>query len=393
LHLPVIPRRIPRYPAIACRSSVDASAPLLYAAKWIKYNLLTGIASLGAYTFGCKHKLSSSPPTGYRMKIVITDHRFPDVDQERRAVESAGGTLVVGQVTDEGGLIELCRQADGVLAVRAQITRRVIEAMTRCKVIVRYGIGVDTIDIEAATSRGIAVANVPDYCVHEVSDHALALLLTLSRQIVPGTALAREDRWSTAGMPPLRRLLGQTCGLFGAGKLGLLLAAKVKALGMRVLACDPFLGEAAARAAGIEQVPFDELLATSDFISLHAPLTAQTADIFNRPSFERMKTSAFLINTARGGLIDEVDLLAALDRGEICGAALDVLSSETNVTPVRTAIVNHPRIVVTPHIAWLSEEARATLQEKAIAQVLDCLQGHEPYGMINHIAVGSKPIP
>jgi D-3-phosphoglycerate dehydrogenase len=319
------------------------------------------------------------------MRIVITDHRFPDVVIEQRAVESAGGTLVVGQVTDEASLIELCRHADGAMAARAQITRRVIEAMTCCKIIVRYGIGVDTIDIDAASSRGIAVANVPDYCVDEVSDHALALLLALSRHIRRGVALAQKDRWSTSEMPPLRRLRGQTLSLFGAGKIGLLLASKVKALGMRVLACDPFLSEAVACNAGIERIAFDEMLATSDFISLHAPLTPKTASIFSTRSFQLMKTSAFIINTARGGLIDEVALLAALDRGEICGAALDVLESETAVTPVRAAIVNHPRIIVTPHIAWLSEEARYMLQEKAVAQVLDCLQGKQPYGMINRI--------
>ena len=320
------------------------------------------------------------------MKIVITDHRFPDVAQEQCAVESAGGTLVVGQVTDEESLIELCSQADGVLAVRAQITKRVIEAMTRCKVIVRYGIGVDTVDIEAATSRGIVVANVPDYCIDEVSDHALALLLALSRQIVPGTMLAKKDRWSTSGMPRLRRLRGQTCGLFGAGKIGMLLASKVKALGMRVVACDPFLSSAVATAASIEKVSFDELVVNCDFISLHAPLTAETFQIFNRARFQQMKNPAFIINTARGGLINEEDLLAALDCGELSGAALDVLESETTVTPGRTAMVNHPRIIMTPHTAWLSEEARSALQQKAIAQVLDCLKGNKPYGAVNQVS-------
>lgn len=327
------------------------------------------------------------------MKIVITDHRFPNVAAEQRAVESAGGTLVVGQVTDERSLIELCSHADGILTARAQITKRVIEAMACCKIIVRYGIGVDTIDIEAATSRGIAVANVPDYCVDEVSDHALALLLALNRQVRQGAALAQKDRWSTSDMPPLRRLRGQTFGLFGAGKIGLLLAFKVKALGMRVLACDPFLSEAVARSAGIERASFDDMLAAADVISLHAPLTSQTAHMFGASSFHSMKNSAFIINTARGGLIDEVALLDALDHGEIFGAALDVLESETAVTPVRVAIVNHPRIIVTPHIAWLSEEARCALQEKAIAQVLDCLQGNESYGMINRIAASGKSVP
>jgi D-3-phosphoglycerate dehydrogenase len=138
------------------------------------------------------------------LKIVITDHRFPQVDQERRCVEAEGWELVVGQAASEGQLVELCRDADDILAGRALITERVVAAMERCRIIVRYGIGVETIDIAAATNRCIMVANVPDYCIDEVSDHALALLLMLSRQMVPAMSLAKEDRWSLANMPPDR---------------------------------------------------------------------------------------------------------------------------------------------------------------------------------------------
>ena len=317
------------------------------------------------------------------MKIVITDHRFPNVEQERRAVETSGGSLVVGQVTDEDQVADLCREADGVLAVRASITRRVIAQMKRCRIIVRYGIGVDTVDIPAATEHGIMVANVPDYCVDEVSDHALTLLLMLSRQAIPAIALAREERWSTAKMPGLRRLRGQTCGLFGAGKIGSLLARKVSQLGMQVITCDPYLEEHVAREMGMEKVPFDALLARSDFISIHAPLTQETHHIFGAATFKKMKDASFIINTARGGLIDESALITAIDSGKIAGAALDVLECETAVTPLRSTLLTHPKIIVTAHTAWLSEEARATLQARAIAQVLACLRGERPYGFIN----------
>src|SRR5580692_4371479 len=177
------------------------------------------------------------------MKIVITDHRFPNVDQERRAVEAAGGELVVAQLTDESQLAELCRDADGVLAVRAPITKRVIADMNRCRIIVRYGIGVDTVDIPAATDHGIMVANVPDYCIDEVSDHALTLLLMLSRQVIPAISLAKQERWTLAAMPSLRRLRGQVAGLVGCGQIGSLLAGKLLQLGMRVLVVDPYLSE------------------------------------------------------------------------------------------------------------------------------------------------------
>ena len=317
------------------------------------------------------------------MKIVITDHRFPNVDQERRAVEAAGGELVVAQLTDESQLAELCRDADGVLAVRAPITKRVIADMNRCRIIVRYGIGVDTVDIPAATDHGIMVANVPDYCVDEVSDHALTLLLMLSRQVIAAINLGREKQWSTANMPSLHRLRGQVCGLFGAGKIGSLLAQKVSQLGMEVITCDPYLDERVAREKGMEKVSFDALLSRSDFISLHAPLTGETHHIFGEETFARMKDGVFIVNTARGGLIDESALIVAIGSGKIAGAALDVLEVESSITPLRAALVNHPKVIVTAHTAWLSDEARTALQARAIAQVLACLEGERPYGLIN----------
>ena len=317
------------------------------------------------------------------MKIVITDHRFKDVEQERRAVEGAGGELTVGQAANEREAAELCKDADGVLTARAPITRRVIGAMTRCRIIVRYGIGVETVDIPAATERGIMVANVPDYCIDEVSDHALSLLLMLNRQAIPAIALAREEKWLIAKMQPLHRLRGQVCGLVGCGQIGSLLAVKTAALGMRTVIYDPYLKETKSREMGAELVSFERLLAESDFISLHAPLNEKTHYLFNEAAFGKMKRTAYIVNTARGGLIDEQALLAALDVGKIAGAALDVLESETAVTSVRTALVNHPKVIVTPHTAWLSEESRASLQTKAVAQVLAGVKGERPYGLKN----------
>jgi D-3-phosphoglycerate dehydrogenase len=305
------------------------------------------------------------------------------VDQERRAVEAAGGTLVTGQATTEEQVADLCWDADGVLTARAPITRKAISAMERCRIIVRYGIGVDTVDVAAATERGIFVANVPDYCLDEVSDHALTLLLMLSRQMIPAMALAREDTWPVSKMPPLQRLRGQTCGLLGCGRIGSLLAGKVSALGMQVIIHDPYMSAERAREMGVELVSFDDLVAQADFISLHAPLTDETHHLFGAAVFARMKKNASIINTARGGLIDEAALVAALDAGQIFGAGLDVVESETEVTPVRTALVRHPKMVVTAHTAWLSQQARASLQLRAIEQALACLKGEKPYGLVN----------
>jgi len=259
--------------------------------------------------------------------------------------------------------------------------------MQHCRIIVRYGIGIDSVDIPAATERGIMVANVPDYCIDEVSDQALTFLLMLSRQMVPAISLAREEHWSISKMPNLHRLRGQTCGLAGCGKIGSLLAGKAAALGMHILIYDPYLSESRGREMGAELASFDALLARSDFISLHMPLNDQTHHLFGEATFAKMKSSACIINTARGGLIDEAALLAALDSGRIFGAGLDVMESETSFTPTGRALVNHPKVIVTPHTAWLSDEARRTLQARAVEQVIACLKGETPYGLVNRSLV------
>ena len=294
-------------------------------------------------------------------------------------MNDVGWNLVVGQAATEDELVTLCRDADGVLAGRARINNKVIAEMKRCRIIVRYGIGVETIDVAAAAARGIMVANVPDYCVDEVSDHALALLLLLSRQIIAAMTLAARQPWSIAKMPPLHRLRGQVCGLFGFGRIGSLLARKVQPLGMRVVVHDPYLHEKRAADCGVELCSFDDLLKLSDYISLHAPLTGETRHRFGEAAFAKMKPTASLINAARGELIDQGALLAALDSGKIAGAALDVLDS----TAAAASVLNHPKIILTPHSAWLSEEARTTLQASAVAQVIAALQGEKPYGLLN----------
>jgi D-3-phosphoglycerate dehydrogenase len=313
------------------------------------------------------------------MKIVITDHRFSEIDQEKRAVSDAGWDLVVGQATTEDQLIALCKDADGVLAGRAILNERVIARMEQCRVIVRYGIGVETIDIQAASAHGIMVANVPDYCIDEVSDHALALLLTLSRQLISAMALARKQPWSIAPMPPIHRLRGQACGLFGFGRIGSLLARKVTQLGMRVIVYDPYLSEGRAAECGAEVCTFESLVELSDFVSLHAPLNRETHHRFDAAAFARMKSTAFIINTARGELIDQSALIAALEAGRIAGAALDVLDPAVTAAP----LIDSPKVVLTPHSAWLSHEARTALQAGAVAQVIGALKGEKPYGLIN----------
>jgi D-3-phosphoglycerate dehydrogenase len=208
-------------------------------------------------------------------------------------------------------------------------------------------------------------------------------LLMLSRQTVPAMALATKEDWSIATMPALHRLRGQVCGLFGFGRIASLLARKVLQLGMKVVFYDAYLRE--SRMTGVDPCSFDMLLECSDFISLHVPLTKETRHRFAESTFIKMKSSASIINTARGELIDQAALLAALDSGQISGAALDVLDSTEVGSPLAWTLRDHPRIILTPHSAWLSEEARMTLQASAVEQVIAGLRGEKPYGIVNRI--------
>ncbi|MGH9357030.1 MAG: NAD(P)-dependent oxidoreductase, partial [Terriglobia bacterium] len=205
---------------------------------------------------------------------------------------------------------------------------------------------------------------------------------------------AREDRWSMAKMPRLHRLRGQVLGLFGAGQIGSLLASKVAHLGVKVVAYDPYIHETRARETGAEFVSLGALLERSDFISLHAPLNDLTRHVFGEMAFSKMKDHAFIINTARGGLIDEAALIAALDSGQIAGAGLDVLESEKAITPERMVLVKHAKVILTPHTAWFSEEAREDLQARAAAQVIAGIRGERPYGLVNRdVAFNLKRVP
>jgi D-3-phosphoglycerate dehydrogenase len=204
----------------------------------------------------------------------------------------------------------------------------------------------------------------------------------LSRQIARATSIATARPWSIKGMPLLHRLRGQTCGLFGFGRIGSLLACKVSQLGMRVVVHDPYLDSNCARVQGVELTSLDKLLEQSDFISLHAPLNAETHHVLGEAAFRKMKNTAFIINTARGGLIDSAALIAALNLEEVAGAGLDVLESEPPSMEWE-ALAKNPKVILTPHSAWLSEEARSAMQSSAVAQVIGCLRGEVPYALIN----------
>ena len=285
-------------------------------------------------------------------------------------------------------ILEVARQADAVMVTYAKITGDMIRAFERCQSIGRFGIGVDNIDIDAATQAGIVVTYVPDYCVDEVSDHAMALLLALARKVTFGNRLVQAGRWEMPAVVPIHRLRGRTLGLVGFGKIPRLLAPKAQAFGMKVVAFDPFVLDQAVAGLDVELVDLDQLLARADFVSVHAPLTPETHHMFDGDAFARMKPEALLINTARGPLVDVQALAVALDAGQLAGAALDVLPEEP--PPADLAVIDRDNVILTPHTAFYSEEALLDLQTKAAEDVARVLSGETPRYPVNPEVLESR---
>src|ERR1700693_3066692 len=260
--------------------------------------------------------------------VAVTDSVFPNLEPAKAVLSKIGGELRLAPEPTAEGILSVARDADAVLTTYAKVTGEMIPQMTKCRVISRFGIGVDNVDIAVATSKGIVVTKVPDYCLDEVSDHAMALLLALIRKIPSANTRTQSGKWEMKAVVPIHRLRGTVLGLVAFGQIPQLVAPKAKAFGIRVVTYDPYVSKQVADRAGVEQVEFDELVKISDYISIHTPLLAATHHLFNADVFRRMKPTAYLINTARGPIIDEAALAAALEQGEIAGAALDVMEQE-----------------------------------------------------------------
>ena len=313
--------------------------------------------------------------------VAITDYVFPSLEPERQVLAPLGVELRPQQCRSEQEIIEVTREADGVLNCYAKMTARVIENLQRCKIIARYGIGVDNVDLAAATQAQILVTNVPDYCIDEVSDHALALLLALARRIVEANGAVKAGAWDVVAHAGIRRLRGQTLGLIGFGRIAKALASKVQALGMKVLVYDPYLEAVAIANHGGEAAGLDRILTDADAISIHVPLSEETHNLIGERELARMKPTAFLINTSRGGIVDEGALAIALKESRLGGAALDVLAVEPppHDHPFRQA----PNIILTPHLAFYSRESVIELQTKAAQEVARALRGEPPRSPVN----------
>ncbi len=302
-------------------------------------------------------------------RVFVTDWDYPTLDLEREVLDRAGLELVPVQCRTEDDVIRLCADADGLLNQFAPLTRRVFARLSRCRVVARYGVGVDNVDVHAATEFGIAVCNVPDYAVEEVSDHAIALLMALARRTHLLDRAVRAGRWDFSVARPVRRMHGRVLGIVGLGRIGRATARKAAGLGLRVIAHDAQAGEPGFDRGVAEMVSLETLLRESDYISVHVPLTPETRHLMRAETFARMKAGALLVNTARGGLVDEEALAEALLAGRIAGAGFDVLTREPPREGNPLVGLRLPNFILTPHTAWASREAMQALADQLIDNI------------------------
>jgi D-3-phosphoglycerate dehydrogenase len=314
------------------------------------------------------------------LKVAVADSVFPNLDTAREVLGAIGADVQLASGPTPEEILKIAAGADALLVTYAKITADMIAQMPRCKIISRFGIGVDNVDLAAATAAGIVVTKVPDYCIDEVSDHAMALLLTAARKIVPSNAQVHAGRWEMKAVVPIHRLRGGVLGLVGFGRIPQLVAPKAKAFGLRVIAYDPFIPQEVFVREGVERVEFPQLLSQSDFVSIHTPLMPETRGLFGADAFRQMKPTAYIINTARGPIVDEAALAVALDARQLAGAALDVMPNEP---PVGSPLIGRADVIITPHTSFYSEESLVELQRKAAQEVAAVLTGKAPKNPVN----------
>jgi len=314
--------------------------------------------------------------------VAVTDFSFPSLEIEERIVHAAGAELRAGNDRQIAALKLLVADADAVITQFAPIHAEVISEMRRAKVIVRYGIGYDTVDVKAARERGIPVCNIPDYCIDEVADHTLAFILGVTRQVVPNTLYIRDGKWGLATpLDQLRTLRDQTVGIVGFGRIGREVAARLAPFKSRRLVFDAFVPADTIRNAGCEAVTLEELLSQSDIVTLHCPSTPQTKKLLNTDALARMKRGAVVVNLARGDLIDTAALIAALQSGHLAGAAIDVCDPEP--IPTDSPLRSLPNVIVASHIASASPKSVRTLRETAAHIAVMALRGEPLPNVVN----------
>lgn len=315
------------------------------------------------------------------MKIIITDCDHKDIDIETKVLNTAGIDFELKQCHSEEDLINQCKDADAFIVQYAKITKKVMDALPKLKFIVRYGVGVDTIDIEEATKHNIQVCNVPDYGMNEVADHAIALMMAMTRKIVLMNDFTKHKNWDYAHSIPIHRACNQTVGVIGLGRIGRNFATKAHALGYNIIGYDPYF-KPSDETNFITIKNLSDLIQEADIISLHIPADGNK-DLFNKYTFKKMKNNAILINVARGGIINENDLYDALVYGEIAGAAIDCVVTEP--MPTDNKLFTLDNYIATPHMAWYSEEAAQELKRKVAEECVNFLKHSFVRYPINHL--------
>lgn len=311
-------------------------------------------------------------------RVVVTDHNFPSIDQERKIIESAGFQFeeIAPICKTEEDVIQRCGDADVLMVQWATITRRVLDTLKQVKCVVRYGVGVNNIDLQAARERRVTVANVPDYCQEEVSNHTLAMILSLGRRIPQDNSQILRGGWGINPFRPIPAFSDMTLGLVGFGPIARKVARKAEAFGFQMIAFDPFVPDSEFIEKAVPRVDWTTLVRTADIISLHCPLTPETTHLVNKEVIATMKSGTILINTSRGPVVKEADLIEALASGRIGGAGLDVFEEEP--LPPDNSLRNFSNVILTSHAASVSEKAALMLQVKAAQAARDFLEGKRP---------------
>ena len=319
-------------------------------------------------------------------RVVVTDYAFPDLNTEEQILSAAGCEFVGRQCTTEADLIDLCKDAAAVITQFARVNANVVAALAQARVIVRYGIGVDNVDLDAARARHIPVCNIPDYCIDEVADHTLAFMLATTRQVVPHTVHLRAGQWGLAvPLTSLKALRDLTVGVVGFGRIGREVVKRLTAFKCAVRVFDPLVPAAEIEHLGARAVPLDELLKAADMLTLHCPSTPQTRKFMNRDTFAKLKPGAIFINLGRGDLVDTPALTAALESGHVSAAALDVFDPEP--IPADHPVLKMPNVILAPHIASASPAAVKKLRETAARLALKAVRGEPLPNIVN----GVKP--
>ena len=322
------------------------------------------------------------------LKVVITDYDYGDVDVERPVIEGAGFELVAAQCKSEEELIEVAHDADAVICQYARVGEKTINAFTNCRLIARYGIGVDIVDVEAATRRNILVTNIPSYCVDEVADHAMAMLLACIRKLQTYNEASRAGIWRWQAAQPIHRMRGRTMGLLAFGKIARTIAERAKPFGVQLIAYDPYVAEEDFVPYSVAPVSFDELIEQVDYLMIQVPLTPETEGMIGEKELKKMKPTSVLINTSRGPLVDNDALYRALKEGWISAAGID----DTVEEPAKkkdwkpdNPLFQLDNIIITPHSAYYSEESIHEARLRASEEVVRVLSGNPPLSPVNRV--------